>query len=199
MKKFFDNDWNKFEETYVVDAYSLRCGWCDTVVSPNQGYEVKNTGNTVGYIYVCPHCNEVILYNRFSQDTFPQSKYGDSFHKLPKDVNAIYEECRDCFSVGAYTSVLLLARKLLMHIAVDCGAKADKKFVEYVNYLDDNHYIPPNSKKLLEFIREQGNEPNHQIVIKNKEDAEKILKFLSIILAFVYEFADEQGGENGQN
>ncbi len=198
MKKFFDNNWNKFDEAYDVDANSLRCGWCDSVVSPNQGYRVENNNNTVGYIYICPNCNEVILYKYFDE-VFPKSKYGDSFKKLPKDVNMLYEECRECYSVGAYTSVLLLARKLLMHIAVDCGAEENKNFVEYVNYLDENHYIPPNSKKLLEFIRKQGNEPNHQIVIKNKDDAEKILKFLSIILTFVYEFADEQGGENGQD
>ena len=196
MNRFFDSDLNCFGKSYNIETFSLKCGWCDTVVSPNKGYGVFNNNNEVGYIYICPNCNEVILYDRIYDRVFPQSKFGDSFKKLPKDVNAIYEECRDCYSVGAYTSVLLLARKLLMHVAVDFGAEENKSFVEYVDYLDTNHFIPPNSKKLLEFIRKQGNEPNHQIVIKEKEDAEKVLKFLFIILSFVYEFADEQGGED---
>ena len=46
------------------------------------------------------------------------------------------------------------------------GSWRDKSFAEYVNYLDENHFIPPNSRNLLDFIRKQGNEPNHQIVIK---------------------------------
>ena len=199
MARFFGIDYLEFGNIQKQNAYSLKCGWCDTVVSPNEGYEVTSNNNVIGYIYVCPNCGEVILYNYLYGDTFPQAKYGESFKKLPKDVNKLYEECRDCYSVGAYTSVLLLARKLLMHIAVDCGAEEDKSFAEYVNYLDENHFVPPNSKNLLDFIRKQGNEPNHQIVIKKEEDAKKILKFLSIILAFVYEFADEQGGANEQS
>lgn len=196
MKAFFNNCLSTIDEG--VTSNRCKCAWCDTIVSPNEGISIYDVfHHKLGYIYICPNCEEIILYNENNETTFPQAKFGDSFLKLPEDVNVIYEECRDCYSVGAYTSVLLLARKLLMHIAVDCGAKEDKKFAEYVNFLDENHFVPPNSKKLLEFIREQGNEPNHQIVIKEKEDAEKVLKFLSIILSFVYEFADEQGGENG--
>ena len=198
MKAFFNNSLSTINQG--VTSNRCKCAWCDTIVSPNRGLSIHNVNNyKLGYIYICPNCGEIILYrNGVNPSVFPQAKFGDGFSKLPEDVNLIYEECRDCYSIGAYTSVLLLARKLLMHIAVDCGAKEDKKFAEYVNFLDENHFVPPNSKKLLEFIREQGNEPNHQIVIKEKEDAEKVLKFLSIILSFVYEFADEQGGANGK-
>lgn len=198
MNKFFNNYFNTFNRAENVDSSKVKCAWCGSIVSPNRGYTIYHNTNVSGYVYICPNCNEIILYNRFNQTVFPQAKFGDSFSKLPKDINTIYEECRDCYSVGAYTSVLLLARKLLMHIAVDCGAEEDKSFAEYVNYLDENHFVPPNSRSLLDFIRKQGNEPNHQIVIKTKEDAEKILKFMSIILTFVYEFADEQGGANGK-
>lgn len=198
MKAFFDNRLSKLDRE--VYSNKCKCAWCNTMVSPNEGFTIYDALDfRIGYAYICPNCGEIILYNENNETTFPQAKFGESFSKLPEDVNKIYEECRDCYSVGAYTSVLLLARKLLMHIAVDCGAKEDKSFVEYVNYLDENHFVPPNSKNLLDFIRKQGNEPNHQIVIKEKEDAEKVLKFLSIILSFVYEFADEQGGANEQN
>lgn len=197
MKAFFDNRLETISQG--VSSHKCKCAWCNSIVSPNKGLSINDKNNyRIGYIYVCPNCGEIILYNRIYNEVFPQAKFGDSFSKLPKDVNKIYEECRDCYSVGAYTSVLLLARKLLMHIAVDCSAEEDKSFAEYVNYLDENHFVPPNSRSLLDFIRKQGNEPNHQIVIKTKEDAEKILKFMSIILTFVYEFADEQGGANGK-
>ena len=136
MNKFYNSSLNTFNRADTVESNRVKCAWCNSIISPNEGYIVFRGQYRSGYIYICPNCNEVILYNKERQTVFPQAKFGDSFSKLPEDVNAIYEECRDCYSVGAYTSVILLARKLLMHIAVDCGAEENKTFVEYVDYLE---------------------------------------------------------------
>jgi hypothetical protein len=57
-----------------------------------------------------------------------------------------------------------------MHIAVGVGATAGEPFVAYVDYLVANHYAPPNSKDWIDKIRSHGNEANHEIVVKKKED-----------------------------
>lgn len=200
MKTFFGK-YTKFENIYNIASNKIKCGWCDSIVSPNRGYNVTDGSHVLGHIYICPNCNEILLYNSNFNEIFPKSKYGNMIENLPSDIETIYEECRDCYSVGVYTSIMLLARKLLMHISVECGADKNLKFFQYVEFLDNNHYIPPKSKSLLTFIKDQGNEANHEIVTKNREDADKLLKFLTIILTFIYEFADKEdvGGANGKS
>jgi hypothetical protein len=199
MKNFFYSE-AKFIGENIIPGNKIKCGWCDSIISPNRGYEVKSriSGLVFGYIYICPNCNEIILYRGGCY--YPQESYGKVVKNLPKDVESIYEECRNCFSIGAYTSISLLARKLLMHICVQEGAEPDKSFKYYVEYLEKNNYIPPKSKHILTFIKDEGNEANHQIIIKKKEDAEKILDFVSMILIFIYEYADEKSDSaNGES
>jgi len=40
-----------------------------------------------------------------------------------------------------------------MHIAVDTGAKEGESFKQYVDYLDNNHYVPPDGKAWVDYIR----------------------------------------------
>lgn len=194
MKKVFD-DYNYFCNYSTLPSVRITCGWCDSVISPNKGYTVKNDSlysSDIGYIYICPNCNQIILYNGCSNKVFPLCKFGKNINKLPEQVSTIYNEIRECYSVGAFTSIGLLGRKLLMHVAVQEGAEEDKKFVYYVDYLNDNGYVPRKSKHLLEFLRSQGNDANHDVIVLQKEDAEKIISFIELILTFMYEYADEE-------
>ena len=79
-------------------------------------------------------------------------------------------------------------RKLLMHIAVEQGAEEGKSFVSYVEFLDENHWIPPNGKEWVDAIRKGGNEANHEIVVATEDDAKQLLDFVEMLLKFVYEF-----------
>ena len=81
----------------------------------------------------------------------------------------------------------MVCRKLLMHIAVEEGANEDKSFKYYVDWLEENHYVPPNGKDVVEYIREKGNEANHEIVPMEKEDAEALIGFLELFMKFIYE------------
>ena len=70
----------------------------------------------------------------------------------------------------------MIARTLLMHIAVEQGAEEGLPFARYVTYLDEKGYIPPNGKKWVDYIRTSGNVANHEIVT-----------FLSTLLLVIYE------------
>lgn len=195
MKKVFQKH-NYFCDYSTLPSVRITCGWCDSVISPNKGYFVKRdssySSTEVGYIYICPNCNQIILYNIYQDEVFPLGKFGKNINKLPEQVSAIYNEIRECYSIGAFTSIGLLGRKLLMHVAVQEGAEEDKAFWYYVNYLNDNGYVPKKSKHLLEFLRSQGNDANHFVQILQKEEAEKIISFIELILTFIYEYADDE-------
>lgn len=192
MSVFFGKK-TDYRGAHNIETNKIECPWCDSIISPNFGYTVGDgLGYLRGEIYVCPNCNEIILYDSLTGRTYPNSKFGKKVNKLPQDIEALYDECRRCYSVEAYSAVSMLSRKLLMHIAVSLGAEPNKSFKYYVDYLDENNYIPPRSRHILEFIRNQGNELNHQIIVRKKEEAEKLINFLSMILIFLYEYADEE-------
>lgn len=191
--RFFNDKRLEYSNTQTLESFSFTCPWCESIISPTKGYQ---TANPVKKLYICPNCNEVILTSFW--DTFPQSKYGKTVKKLPSLVHNVYEECRKCYSVDAYNSVVMLGRKLLMHIAVNEGAEKGKKFIEYVDFLKEEGYIPPKSKHLLDFMRKQGNEANHEIDSKDNETAKKVIDFLELILKFIYEYADEEAEKNGK-
>jgi hypothetical protein len=75
-----------------------------------------------------------------------------------------------------------------MHIAVDKGADEGKRFIEYIEYLSDNNYVPPNGKAWVDHIRKKGNEANHEIKIMSKGDALNLITFIEMLLKFIYEF-----------
>jgi hypothetical protein len=120
---------------------------------------------------------------------------GNEVQNLPVEIQLIWSEIRNSTSRSAFMSAVILGRKLLMHIAVDAGAQPGLPFVSYVDYLETNHYVPPNSNKWVDKIRSHGNEATHEIVIKKKEDAEEIMVFLEMLLKFIYEFPARAGVE----
>jgi hypothetical protein len=97
-------------------------------------------------------------------------------------------------SVAAYTTATMACRKLLMHISVERGADANKSFQHYVEWLSENHYIPPGGEGWVSQIRTVGNEANHEITLVSHEMAERILSFTEMLLRFVYEFPARAGG-----
>lgn len=75
-----------------------------------------------------------------------------------------------------------------MHIACEKGATEGKKFVEYVDYLDENGYIAPNMKNWVDQIRLLGNEATHKLEDKDREEAELAINFTCILLKIIFEF-----------
>lgn len=118
----------------------------------------------------------------------PGVPFGDPVLHLPAEVAALYDEARRCTAGSSYTAAVLATRKLLMHIAVNLGAKEGQNFMEYVQYLADNGYVPPNGKAWVDHIRKRGNEANHEILLMRKEDAADLINFTEMLLKFIYEF-----------
>lgn len=78
--------------------------------------------------------------------------------------------------------------KKIMYISLYGGAEEDLKFVEYVNFLADEGFIPPNGKVWVDHIRKKGNEANHEIRLMDKKDARDLIIFVEMLLKFIYEF-----------
>jgi len=165
---------------------TYQCGHCGATTGSIHGY---NTNQTPGAtIYICGGCNQPTYFVELRQ--VPSPIAGNPVDKLPIEIHHLYEEARKCTSLGAYTACVLCCRKALMHIAVDKGAEEGLSFLKYVEFLDDNHYIPPNCKLWVDCIRTKGNEANHEIVIMSKEEATKLLIFVEMLLRFIYEFPE---------
>jgi Domain of unknown function (DUF4145) len=97
----------------------------------------------------------------------------------------IATEARLCMTVNSFTSAVLTCRKLLMHIAVEKGAPTGQSFLEYVEYLAEKHYVPPDGKGWVDHIRTKGNEANHVIKIMSSDDAKDLIEFSEMLLKFV--------------
>lgn len=174
----------------IIPSKRFICGHCGSDITSDKGYYcVGDNNRTVAYLYICHHCFRPTLFHGSTQ--VPGAKIGNSVEHLPKDIDDLYQELRDATAANAYTAAVMAGRKLLMHIAVECGAEEGKKFVEYVNYLVKNHYAPPNSKTWVDKIRELGNEANHEIRIMGVAEASDIIKFIEMLLKFNYEFPQE--------
>lgn len=185
----YDNYW---KDTSELASKSFICGYCGEKINSNEGYFICDGSrhefpNGQGYIYICHNCKCPTYFDWHNQ--VPMFKYGKSFQKeiFPDERTfLLYDEIRNCYKASAFSSCVLSARKLLMHIAVDCGAAEGKKFIEYVDFLDQNNYIPKNCKKWVDIIRNKGNEATHEIVIFNETDAKQIINFLEIIINVIY-------------
>lgn len=107
---------------------------------------------------------------------------------LPTDIKYVYSEIRDCFSVEAYDAVALLSRTLLSSICVNLGCKKDLKFMEYIEWLDEDNYIPKNFKKWVDKIRVLGNKHAHGLLHISKHQALELIEFIEMILLLIYEY-----------
>lgn len=113
---------------------------------------------------------------------------GNPVNSLPQNIGQLYSEIRSCTSAGAYTASVLACRKLLMHLAVEQNAPPGKSFMVYVEYLRDNHYLPPGGEDWVDHIRKAGNEANHEIKLMEQQQASELISFIEMLLKFIYEF-----------
>ncbi|WEV42970.1 DUF4145 domain-containing protein [Lactobacillus sp. ESL0684] len=171
-------DWADLVE---LPSFSYTCGYCGSDTGTNKGYRINSVGVTNDVaIYICPICgcptykeDEVLV---------PGTTYGEEIINLPDSVSSIYDEARNSYRVGAYTGVILICRKILANVAVYYGAKDGQSFVKYIDYLIENGYVPEKSKEWIDEIRLEGNSATHNQTSKNKDDAQKILDFVQMLL-----------------
>lgn len=180
-----------------IQSKKFVCGYCGNSVASDLGYysaapnytDLVTPLRVISRIYICPHCNRPTVFP-YQGERIPGELPGISVENLPDNVSALYEEARRCVSVSSHTAAVMLCRTLIMHIAVGKGATEGKSFKFYVNYLHDEHYLPRGSKDWVDHIREQGNEANHEIALKSKEDALNVIEFMGMLAKFIYEYSD---------
>jgi len=173
----------------TLSARPFVCGYCGNKVSSEKGMENydKSTGRADCFIYLCPSCNGPTFFSS-TRDQFPSPVFGNPVSNVPKDLNQLYNEARRCTGHNCYTSSVLTCRKILMNIAVSLGANEGLRFIEYVNFLAEHGYIPPNGRHWVDHIRKKGNEATHEIELMESKDAQELLIFVEMLLKFIYEF-----------
>jgi len=179
-------DFKEWKQLYNVDRYGAeekeyRCWSCGNLVASRMGITDRD-----GVVVICPHCSKP-TYIDSNDNQYPGAPYGEDVDNLPSDINRLYNESRECIKHSLYNSSVLTARKILMHVAVERGAKDNLSFAQYVSYLNDKNYLPPNGEAWVDRIRQKGNEANHEIPSMDQDDAEELVKFLEMLLRFVYE------------
>jgi len=169
-----------------LSSQAFQCGYCGESISSEKGYYEEANKD---FIYICHYCESPTYFNLSNNKQYPGVAFGNKVENIPdENIEKLYNETRQCVSVQAFTSSVMASRKLLMNIAVQKGAKVGLSYKEYVEYLDTQHYIPPDGKDWVDQIRRKGNEANHEIKIMEKEDAEELITFIEMLLKFIYEF-----------
>lgn len=188
-------NWQNMQTVLPPKNYTCGHMGCGREVGSTKGLIFSNskTSRPEAFIYVCPVCCCPTFFDDLSGSQIPGVSFGRNVESLPRDINELYDEIRKSTSVGAYTSAVMGCRKILMHIAVEKGAKDGLNFIEYVDYLVAQHFAPPNSNPWVDKIRTIGNEANHEIQIMSMNEATELINFVEMLLKFIYEFPAKIG------
>ena len=153
--------WEKVED---LPSRSYVCGYCGNDLASNQGYRATkpfvtsgtSTRHNAGYIYICHHCTNPTHFADNNKQT-PGPAFGGRVGHIPsKEVEALYEEARNCMQVNAHTAAGMCCRKLLMNVAVSEGADENESFAYYVKYLADEGHVTVKAKNGLTILGTKG-------------------------------------------
>ena len=177
--------WQRLEE---IASKKFRCGYCGLNVASEKGYaNIVERSHIQSCIYICPNCTKPTFFD-WNKRRYPGIAPGNEVQHIPDDLEKLYREARNCCSVSAFTASVLASRKMLMNIAVQQGAQEGLKFIEYVEHLAANGFIPPNGRGWVDHVRKKGNEATHEIALMTQSDAEELVAFTEMLLKFIYEF-----------
>ena len=167
-----------------TSRYVYTCGYCNTKVS---GIVVSTYETPIGKVkwVLCTDCGYGSVVNDGS--LYPSMLFGPIIEGLPQEVEEAYQEVRNCMSVRAYTACELLCRKILMHVAVEKGAKEKETFSFYLTFLSEQGYITPPMTRWVDLIRQHGGKATHLIEKPDRQRAESTLMFTAELLRLIYE------------
>lgn len=183
----------KWENSTIYSRMNYNCGFCGILVSPKGGYNCSQNKYATAKILICPNCNEPTYYNFLRKEYYPSASTVETVKNLPSELEELYKEIKQCLSVSAYTATVMLCRKMLMNISVREGAAKNLSFIEYVSFLEEEHYITPHMKPWVDKIRKTGNEGNHEITSSTVEETLTVVEFLSMLLKIIYEYPIKAG------
>ena len=178
----------------TIESKSFNCGYCGKPLASQIGYSAQSIlsfqgiGHKHTHIYICHFCTRPTYFD-YDGVQIPGIAYGNDIENIEDEsVDKLYQEARRATSANCYTAAVLCCRKLLMHISVSKGATTGKAFAYYVEFLSDNHFVPPGAQVWVDHIRKKANEANHEITIMEPEEAKELLDFCEMLLKIIYEF-----------
>jgi len=187
------NDWRGL---LTLEKDSFSCGYCGAHSSSASGFIVDGMNpSTAPKIRVCANCNQP-TFIRYAvkkgaivveeQIPHPQCSYQIEFGEELLD--SLFGEARRSFEDGSYTSCVMMCRKLLMHIAHDCGSdqKHGKNFADYCDYLKSSHNVHENFFPALDSIRRSGNKANHEIERITEYEASYTMQLMVHLVSNIY-------------
>lgn len=188
MKKIFPNyySWSKSQNR---ESHSFICWNCNKNVASEKWYIINDNSwyNTSAWIYICPFC-EYPIFIDMNWSCHPWIKYWEEIPNVPIEMYKLYDEARRCIKENCYNWAVMLCRKILMNFAVTEGAKVWLNFRAYVDYLDEEWFIPKKWKKRVDHIRKKWNEANHDIINMEENDAKDLIDFIWMLFRTNYEF-----------
>ncbi|MBM2824859.1 MAG: uncharacterized protein HW402_523 [Dehalococcoidales bacterium] len=164
--------------------HTYLCAHCNTMTSGLVVARYYYSGLNVDWL-ICTGCGHGSVLD--NGNIYPNSKFGPIIEGLPKEVLQTYEEARRCFSVSAFTACELICRKILMHVAVDKGAKENEAFTYYLSKLGEQGYITPPMTQWVALISKHGGKATHLIETPDRKRAESTLMFTAELLRLIYE------------
>lgn len=162
------------------------CGHCGTQVSGVVVAYISNgAGGAIRWLQ-CPTCLDGSVLSA-DGSVHPGVMFGPEIDGLPPEVREAYGEARRCLAANAFTAAEGMCRKILMHVAVDKGAKEGKTFASYIDALATGGYITPPMRDWVTLIKNHGNEAHHLLEPPSQRRAEGTLLFTAQLLRSVYE------------
>ena len=132
----------------------------------------------------CGRCGMIAAVCQGEQ--YPPDDWPDD-RGVPAHVSGAYAEARECLAAGHYTAAAMLCRKLIMNLAADHGAKAGRRYAEYVGWLAEKGYITGAIRERIEFVRDRGNDANHHLGPVGRKRAMSAFMLTTELMRRVYE------------
>lgn len=142
----------------------------------------------------CDTCLMEIIYNEGepfvpSADYIPPRQlHGVSikeFHRLPRKLNAIYEQVIHSFNDNLNILCAIGIRALLEGICVDKGVKGNDLFQRIDNLKD--HHLPSNIIKYLHGFRFIGNSAAHELDAPSQYALKQCIEVLEDLMNYFYQ------------
>lgn len=182
----------KWEKVKTKDRKEMTicCPYCNVTVRIYSDTRIfdADTGAIKYHIFKCPECYMPVTIG-LDGEIIPPSRFlpfGGIQH-LPAKIENMYNECRKCFANACFYSVIMLARTMIMHIAVDFGAPQNLNFVQYIDHLETEGYISRHNRTWVDKIRKMGNHYTHELDEATEDEANLAVVFIKQLLTNMYE------------
>ena len=188
MLEFKEWKWEKVKFKERIE-HTLCCPYCNVKVRASSDTRIfdASTGSIKYHIFKCPECCMPITIG-LDGKIIPPSQFlpFEDIPFTPAKIEKMYAECRKCYSNECFYAVIMVARTMIMHIAADFGAATNLKFIEYIDYLENEGYIAKHSRPWVDKIRKLGNQYIHELDEATKEEADLAITFIMYLLINVY-------------